>query len=86
MPNHLVARLRRAADERCVLEPTGKPWPLNPEACALLEQAADMIENLREDLAAAIAQRDRLEDAIKRAQVDLRALQDTAVKPHADGL
>jgi hypothetical protein len=86
MPNHLVHRLRRAADERCVMDPGGIPWPLNRDACTLLEQAADAIEQLTADLAAAIEQRERMEAAIRRAQGDLRALQDVIVAPHQDGL
>jgi hypothetical protein len=70
MGTDLARRLRRVSAE-C----------LHSEACDLMLKAADAIETLTQDLTAAIQHRERLMDAMKKAQVELRALQDSVVTP-----
>jgi hypothetical protein len=73
------------ADERAEVMPDELVRRLRANADLCLE-AAEAVDTLLAELKASIDQRERLIDAIRKSQAELRALQDMVIAPKDDGL
>jgi hypothetical protein len=80
-----TARASGQADEGAEVMPDELVRRLRDNADLCLEAAA-AIDTLLAELKASIDQRERLIDAIRKSQAELRALQDMVITPKDDGL